>query len=241
MKVYEEMLANMKAEVARLQANEDRLGGHVESLEAQMTQTSTQITRLEAQVQEKEGRLAIAQKVRVSLESQRKDWLDQLDNLKTESSTLEEQETVTVAASMYLAQLPQWQRTEGLRVIQDAIDSKVDFGGLANIFYPGNMDNILATCDLPGWRERLLQKLAVVYDPHNIAQEIFKHSTPDRLKLHYIECIQDLEPVYATITSAAAAANTDNARFVQEESFNSFQVLCSGVTKSVTNFLTLSQ
>ena len=108
-----------------------------------MTQTSTQITRLEAQVQEKEGRLAIAQKVRVSLESQRKDWLDQLDNLKTESSTLEEQETVTVAASMYLAQLPQWQRTEGLRVIQDAIDSKVDFGGLANISYPGNMDNIL--------------------------------------------------------------------------------------------------
>ena len=98
LKVYEEMLANMKAEVARLQANEDRLGGHVESLEGQMTQTSTQITRLEAQVQEKEGRLAIAQKVRVSLESQRKDWLDQLDNLKTESSTLEEQETVTVAA-----------------------------------------------------------------------------------------------------------------------------------------------
>ena len=56
----------------------------------------------------------------------------------------------------------------------------------------------------------MLQKLAVVYDPHNIAQEIFKHSTPDRLKLHYIECIQDLEPVYATITSAAAA-NSDNA------------------------------
>ena len=59
-----------------------------------------------------------------------------------------------------------------------------------------------------------MQKLAVVFDPHNIAQEIFKHSTPDRLKLHYIECIQDLEPVYATITSAAAAA-ADNARFVQ--------------------------
>ena len=77
----------------------------------------------------------------------------------------------------------------------------MDFEKLANIFYPGNIDNILSTCDLPGWKEGLVNRLAVVFDPHNIAQEIFKYSSTDRLKLLYIECIEDLEPVNAAVTN----------------------------------------
>ena len=80
------------------------------------------------------------------------------------------QETVTVAASVYLAELPQWQRKAALQVIQDSVDSQMDFGSLAQVFYPGNFDNILSTCDLPGWKEGLTKRLAVVFDPHNIAQ-----------------------------------------------------------------------
>ena len=46
----------------------------------------------------------------------------------------------------------------------------MDLGQLAHIFYPGNIDNILSFCDLPGWKEGLVNRLAVVFDPHNIAQ-----------------------------------------------------------------------
>ena len=80
-------------------------------------------------------------------------------------------------------------------------------GGLARIFYPGNMDNILSACNLPGWKEGLTKRLAVIFDPHNIAQEIFKY-VQNQVVLHYIECIQDLEPVKMTLTSAAAAAQS---------------------------------
>ena len=89
----------------------------METLEKDMTKTSNTIAKLEAEVKQKEARLHIAQKIRTSLESQRQDWLDQLESLTRESKTLEEQETVTVAASIYLAELPQWQRQAGLKVI----------------------------------------------------------------------------------------------------------------------------
>ena len=81
-----------------------------------MANTSGKIAKLVAEVKQKEARLDIAQKIRASLESQRQDWLDQLENLTRESKTLEEKETVTVAASIYLAELPQWQRQAGLKV-----------------------------------------------------------------------------------------------------------------------------
>ena len=42
-------------------------------------------------VKEKEARLQIAQKIRKALESQRHDWIDQLESLTRESQSLEEQ------------------------------------------------------------------------------------------------------------------------------------------------------
>ena len=103
----------------RLQSNEDKLGSHVEELEREMSKTSQRISQLEFEVKEQEGRLEIAQKIRTALESQRQDWMEQLESLTRESQRLEEQETVTVAASVYLAELPQWQRKAGLQVCPD--------------------------------------------------------------------------------------------------------------------------
>ena len=193
LKVYEEMLSNMNVEVGRLQETEDSLSGKVDALQNEMKATEKRITEFEAEVTERKAKLTIAQKIKSALQHQRQEWMDQLNVLKSEIEHLEERETISASASIYLSELQQSHRGPGLQVVQQAIDSTADFKALKRIFDPSNMDNILAGWDLPGWKQTLCQRICVVYDPHNISLEIFKTATHTEVSTHYIESIEDFD------------------------------------------------
>ena len=118
--------------------------------------------------------------------------------LKSEMENLEERETVSAAASIYLSELKQSHREEGLLVIQNAINASADFVALKRIFDPSNMTNILTGWDLPGWKQALSKRLCVVYDPHNISLQIFKTSRTE-VVTHYIECLEDFDTLGKTL------------------------------------------
>ena len=162
LKVYEEMLANMNVEVQRLQETEDSLATNVETLQNEMKETEKEISQFEADVNERKSKLTIAQKIKSALELQRQDWNDQMSVLKTEMDNLEERETISVSAGIYLSELQQSYRGPGLSVIQEAINSSANFSALERIFDPSNIDNILAGWDLPGWKQTLCKKTLVL-------------------------------------------------------------------------------
>ena len=129
LKVYEEMLSNMNVEVERLQETEDSLSGKVDELQNEMKDTEKRIAEYEADVNERKGKLTIAEKIKSSLQQQKQDWEDQVSVLNSELEHLEERETVSASAGIYLSELQQSHRGPGLQIIQEAIDSKADFKG----------------------------------------------------------------------------------------------------------------
>ena len=199
LKVYEEMLSNMNVEVERLQETEDSLSGKVDELQNEMKDTEKRIAEYEADVNERKGKLTIAEKIKSSLQQQKQDWEDQVSVLNSELEHLEERETVSASAGIYLSELQQSHRGPGLQIIQEAIDSKADFKALERIFDPSNMDNILAGWDLPGWKQTLCKRICVVYDPHNVSVEIFKTATHTEVSTHYIESVEDFDTLKKTI------------------------------------------
>ena len=73
LKVYEEMLSNMNVEVERLQETEDSLSGKVDELQNEMKDTEKRIAEYEADVNERKGKLTIAEKIKSSLQQQKQD------------------------------------------------------------------------------------------------------------------------------------------------------------------------
>ena len=208
LKVYEEMLTNMNVEVDRLQETEDSLSSKVDALQNEMKETEKRITEYEADVTERKAKLTIAEKIKSSLQHQQKDWMDQVSVLNSELEHLEERETVSASAGIYLSELQQSYRGPGLQVIQNAIQSTADFRALEKIFDPSNMDNILAGWDLPGWKQTLCKRICVVYDPHNISLEIFKTATHTQVSTHYIESVKDFDTLKETIEANKKAKGT---------------------------------
>ena len=208
LKVYEEMLTNMNVEVNRLQETEDSLCSKVEALQNEMKETEKRITEYEADVTERKAKLTIAEKIKSSLQQQQKDWMDQVSVLNSELEHLEERETVSASAGIYLSELQQSHRGPGLQVIQSAIQSTADFRALEKIFDPSNMDNILAGWDLPGWKQTLCKRICLVYDPHNISLEIFKTATHTQVSTHYIESIKDFDTLKETIETNKKSKET---------------------------------
>ena len=199
LKVYEEMLSNMNVEVDRLQETEDNLSSKVDALQNEMKDTEKRIAEYEAEVNERKAKLTIAEKVKSALQQQQQDWMDQVNVLNSELEHLEERETVSASASIYLSELQQSHRGPGLQIIQQAINSSADFKSLENIFDPSNMDNILAGWDLPGWKQTLCKRICLVYDPHNISLEVFKTATHTQVSTHYIEGVKDFDTLKTTL------------------------------------------
>ena len=208
LKVYEEMLSNMNVEVDRLQETEDNLSSKVEALQSEMKDTEKRITEYETEVNEKRAKLTIAEKIKSALQQQQQDRMDQVNVLNSELEHLEERETVSASANIYLSELQQSHRGPGLQVIQKAINSTADFKSLERIFDPSNMDNILAGWDLPGWKQSLCRRICVVYDPHNISLEIFKTATHTQVSTHYIEDIDDFDKLRKTIDDSKRKKET---------------------------------
>ena len=208
LKVYEEMLSNMNVEVDRLQETEDSLSGKVQALQNEMKDTEKRITEYETDVNERKAKLTIAEKIKAALQQQQQDWMDQVSVLNSELEHLEERETVSASASIYLSEMQQSHRGPGLQIIQQAINSTADFKALELIFDPSNMDNILAGWDLPGWKQTLCKRICVVYDPHNISLEIFKTATHTEVSTHYIESVEDFDTLRKTIDDSRKKKET---------------------------------
>ena len=68
---------------------------------------------LQEDINERKGKLQMAQQIADSLTHQRQYWSDQLKSLQEEKGILDERETVLAAASIYLMELPQAQRELG--------------------------------------------------------------------------------------------------------------------------------
>ena len=112
-KVYEEMFANMNSEVERLQNTEDSLNEQLKTLTQKVEKTEEKMTVVQDDINERKGKLQMAQQIASSLTEQRKYWSDQLKSLEDEKNILEERETVLACASIYLMELPQAQREIG--------------------------------------------------------------------------------------------------------------------------------
>jgi flagellar biosynthesis GTPase FlhF/predicted nucleic acid-binding Zn-ribbon protein len=199
LKVYEEMFANMNAEVERLQTTENTLNEQLQKLTESMTSMEGKMKILETEINDRRGKLEMAQEIATALEQQRNQWVNQLHDLQSERASLEERETVMAAASIYLMELPQAQRETGLGVIEDAAGCSGAYSHLSGTFDPCHRKNILNQQQLPGWEERLIKRLCVVYDPHNILLDLF---TGRDVSLHYIEELADLEAINEVLSQA---------------------------------------
>ncbi len=239
LKVYEEMFSNMRSEVERLHSSENTLKLQVENLNTEMASLEASMKKLEVDIAERKGRLEMAQEVASSLERQRRHWTDQLNDLQAEKKILEERETVLAAAAVYLMELPMSQRVRGLEVIHEAAECVGSYMNMGKIFDPCDSENILVQKLLPGWSEKLIKRLCVVYDPHNVLMELFSVT---EVKLHYIESLEDLDEIKGHITGASAndvlVFNFGSSTHIIFTVVEELKAMCS---KDVAVFLCISQ
>ena len=71
---------------------------------------------LQEDINERKGKLQMAQQIADSLTDQRQYWSEQLKSLQDEKDILEERETVLASASIYLMELTQSQRELGKNI-----------------------------------------------------------------------------------------------------------------------------
>ena len=96
------MFVNMNAEVGRLQATEDSLNEQLKSLNENIVNKEAKMKLLENEINDRKGKLSMAEEMSNALQPQKAYWLDQLKSLKEEKETLIERETVSATAAVYL-------------------------------------------------------------------------------------------------------------------------------------------
>ena len=82
----------------------------------------------------------------------------------------------------------------------DAASCSGKYSQFKGFFDPCQRKNILYNQEFLGWQERIINKLCVVYDPHNILVELF---IDKEISLHYIEELEDLEAIREAINETS--------------------------------------
>ena len=113
------------------------------------------------------------------------------------------------------------------------------YAHMKGTFDPCKRKNILYDQEFLGWQERIVKKLCVVYDPHNILIELLADK---EVSLHYIEELEDLGAIKEAINEASdgdtLVLNFGSNTHIISDVITEIKKMCS---TSVAVFLCLSQ